>query len=120
MKNKILVCEDEKEVRELLKDILERKECEVYIAEDGKEAVDKTRELKPDLILLDIRMPKLNGLEAAKEIREFDKKVKIIFITGFQSLEITKEAAKYDIFDYINKPTSTQNLLETIQNALKQ
>lgn len=119
MSKKILICEDENEVRNLLKELLEKKECEVYIAADGKEAVEKAKETKPDLIILDIRMPKMDGLEAAKKIRVFDKKAKIIFLTGFQSPEIVKEAEKYNIFDYIVKNASATDILNSIQNALK-
>jgi CheY-like chemotaxis protein len=116
---KILICEDEKDVWEFLESLLIKAGFEVHIATDGKEAVDKAREIKPDLLLLDIRMPKINGLEAAKMIRDFDRVVKIIFLTGFQSQELLKEAAKYDISDYIIKNMSTKEILKVIQDATK-
>ena len=116
---KVLICEDEKEVQGLLKDILLKNKYEVYTAEDGKTAIAKTREIKPDLLLLDIRMPKLDGLEVAKEIRDFNTEVKIIFITGFQSPEISKEAAKYNILGYIVKPSPAKAILQVIKQALK-
>jgi CheY-like chemotaxis protein len=119
MNPKILICEDEKEVRELLSTVLVKNRFDVYIAEDGQEAIEKTKEIDPDLLLLDIRMPKIDGLEAAKRIRKFNISVKIIFITGFQSPELTKEAAKYDISDYIVKTASTKDILKVIQDALK-
>ncbi|MFA5014634.1 MAG: response regulator [Actinomycetota bacterium] len=116
---KILICEDEKDVIELLNNLLIKAGFEVYIAIDGKETIDKTKKIKPDLLLLDIRMPKINGLEAAKMIRDFNREVKIIFLTGFQSQELLKEAAKYDIFDYIVKTSSTKEILKVIQEAAK-
>lgn len=116
---KILICEDEKDAQESLKNILLKRKYEVYTASDGKEAIDRSKETKPDLILLDIRMPKLDGLEVAKAIREFNTKTKIIFITAFHSPEITKEAAKYDIVDYILKPSTTEDILKVITSALK-
>jgi two-component system response regulator VicR len=115
---RILICEDEKDAQESLKNILVKKDYEVYEASDGKEAIDKTKEIKPDLILLDIRMPKIDGLEVAEEIRKFDTDAKIIFITGFQSSQIRQEASKYDISDYIVKPTSGEDIVAAVEKTL--
>jgi len=115
---KILICEDEQDTQDSLKNILERNEYEAYSAFDGKEAIEKIKEVNPDLVILDIRMPKLNGLEVAGEIRKFDKNVKIIFITAFQSHELSKEAAKYDIIDYIVKPAAAEDILKVIKESL--
>lgn len=115
---KILICEDEKDSRDSLKNILERKNYEVYTASDGEESIEKAKKVKPDLILLDIRMPKVDGLEAAKKIREFNSKTKIIVITSFQSPELYKEAAKYDIIDYVVKPSSTNDILKIVEKTL--
>lgn len=116
---KVLICEDEKSVQEFLQDILKEKNCKVFIAEDGQEAIDKAKEIKPDLILLDIRMPKLNGLEVAKKIRSFNKSAKLIFLTGFESPELSKEAEKYDILNYIVKSSPTKEVLKLINKALE-
>jgi len=116
---KVLICEDEKGVQEFLQNILKKKACEVFTAEDGQEAIDKAKEIKPDLILLDIRMPKLNGLEAAKKIRSFNKTSKLIFLTGFESPELSKEAQQYDILNYIVKSSPTQEVLKLIDKALE-
>jgi DNA-binding NarL/FixJ family response regulator len=64
-------------------------------------------------------MPKIDGLEAAKEIRTFDKKAKIIFLTAFEGPEILKEASQYDIFDYIVKTAPMEKIMSVIQEALK-
>ena len=116
---KILICEDEMDVRESIKNILTQREFEVYTAVDGKEAIDKAAEVKPDLILLDIRMPKIDGLEVAKEVRKTDTNTKIIFITAYQSPELFKETTKYNILDYIVKPILPKDILEAVQKALK-
>jgi len=115
---RILICEDEKDAQDSLKNILIKKDYEVFTALDGKEAVEKAINVKPDLILLDIRMPKIDGLEVANEVRKQNLNSKIIFITGFQSSQIQQEANKYQIFDYIVKPSSPDDILKSIESAL--
>ena len=116
---KILICEDEPDAKESLASILKDKGYEVYTTDDGEQAIDVSRQNRPDVILLDIRIPKVDGLEVAREIRKFDSQTKIIFITAFQSPELLKEAAKYNFSDYIVKPTYPGTLLQAIEQSLK-
>jgi CheY-like chemotaxis protein len=111
---KILICEDEIDAREIMAKILANNEYEIAVAEDGKTALDRFKEFKPDLVLLDVRMPKIDGLEVAKEIRKSDAAVKIIFITAFVGDEIRREASQYNISDYIVKPIPKDILLQKI------
>lgn len=99
--------------------MLGRRNYEVTGAINGTDALEQAKKFQPDLILLDIRMPKIDGIEVARSIREFDKKVKILFVTAFDSLEMKKEAARFDISGYIVKPFPPENLLEAIDQALK-
>ncbi len=116
---KILICEDEQDIRDSLMKILSRSEYEVQSCENGKDAIDRTREFKPNVILLDIRMPKIDGLEVAKEIRKFDKLVKLIFLTAFASEEIRREASRYDIADYLVKPILPEVIIQKIEQSLQ-
>lgn len=116
---KILICEDEADAVVYLNNHLRKREYEVHTAVNGEEAIEKARKLKPDLILLDIRMPKVDGLEVAKEVRKFDTQAKIIFITAFASPQLQQEAIKYDISDYIVKPTSNEEIAKAVEAALK-
>jgi two-component system response regulator VicR len=116
---KILICEDEADAVTYLNDKLKKDDYEVHTAVDGKEAIEKAKEVKPDLILLDIRMPKLDGLEVAKQIRKSDTHTKIIFITAFASPQLKQEAIKYNISDYIVKPTSNEEIVKAVESALK-
>ena len=93
----ILISEDEPDAQESLKNILKAKDYAVYTAKDGAEAIDVAKEINPDLVLLDIRMPKVDGLEVAREGRKFNSQTKIIFITAFQSPELVKEALKTEL-----------------------
>ena len=112
---KILICEDEYDASESMRNVLTKNNYEAFTAVDGLDAIKKTKEIKPDLILLDIRMPNLDGIDVARQIREFDTNVKIVFISGFQSNELFKEASKYNISNYIVKPTSTTDILKAVQ-----
>ncbi len=116
---RILVCEDEEDMQVILTAVLAKRGFEVDIAKDGLEARHKAKKLKPDLILMDIRMPKLDGLEVAKEVRKFDDKVKIIFMTAFQGQELQHEAAKYNITAYLNKAIPIDEIIKTIEGALQ-
>jgi len=116
---KILICEDEQDVQASLKNMLSRRNYDVQGAANGTDALELAKKFQPDLILLDIRMAKIDGIEVARTIRESDTKVKILFVTAFDSLEIKKEAARYDISGYIVKPFPIENLLQTVEQTLK-
>src|SRR3989338_4506215 len=114
----ILLCEDEPDIQRTLKNILKKRGYEVRAAKDGEEAINIAKKINPDAILLDIRMPKVDGLEVAREVRKCNTQTKIIFITAFQSPELCREAAKYNIFDYIVKPASAESILTIVNKAL--
>ena len=115
----ILLCEDEPDIQRTLKNILKKRGYEVRTAKDGEEAINIAKKINPDAILLDIRMPKVDGLEVAREIRKCNAQTKIIFITAFQSPELSKEAAKYNISDYLVKPASPGKILKAVEDALR-
>lgn len=119
MMKKILLCEDEKDIQNSIMGMLSEKGYAVDVARDGQESIAKTKEVQPDLILLDIRMPKIDGIAVAKEIRKFNHQTKIIFITGFQSPQLAQEVTKYNIADYLVKPLTSQALLKAIEKALQ-
>src|SRR3989338_5077680 len=115
----ILLCEDEPDIQRTLKNILKKRGYEVRAAKDGEEAINIAKKINPDAILLDIRMPKVDGLEVAREVRKCNTQTKIIFITAFQSPELSKEAAKYNISDYLVKPASPGKILKAVEYALR-
>lgn len=118
-KIKILICEDEAASQKAITNILAKRKYEVHTAADGQESLVKAKEVMPDLIILDIRMPKIDGIEVLKRIREFDTKVKIIIVTAFQSPQLSQEASVYDISDYLVKPLSGEKLLEVVEKTLQ-
>ena len=101
---RVLVVDDEPVAVELLHAFLADKGLEVLTASDGEEALRQVKEHRPHLILLDVRMPKLNGLEVLKRVREIDHEVGVIMVTAVNEEETGREALKLGAFDYITKP----------------
>ncbi len=110
--SKILVVDDEVKACDLLKRFLEKKGYDVITANNGEDAIAKVKNEKPDVILLDIRMPGMEGTEVLKRIREFDKDIGIIMVTAVKEEETGKKALKSGADEYITKPIDF-NYLET-------
>lgn len=115
---KVLIVDDEKPVCDMLNKFLIKKGYKTLIALSGKEAIKKVKEEKPHMILLDIRMPEMNGIEALKKIRKIDKKAGIIMITAVQDDETGKECLELGAYDYITKPLSLDYLEQALAMKL--
>lgn len=113
----ILFVEDNIDIREEMELYLSSVSKKYYIAEDGLEGLKLFKEKKPDMILSDITMPKMNGLDMAKEIRSLSSDVPIILLTGQNDIELLKEAIDLSIDKYINKPINLK-LLSTSINKI--
>ncbi len=103
-KEKILVVDDDPAVNSLLKDFLTRKGYQVITASSGEEALEKFRDQRPMLILLDIKLPGMDGIVTLKRLREMDDKVGVIMITGVQEQEAFEQVKKLGAYEYIVKP----------------
>lgn len=114
----ILVVDDEPSIRRTLREILEFEDFEVDEAEDGEEALRKVRENRYDLMLLDIKMPKRDGMEVLHSISEEAIDVPVVMISGHGTIETAVEATKLGAFDFIEKPPDLNRLLLTVRNAL--
>jgi len=117
----ILVVDDEMTNRHLLKHILEDNYFFVVLAEDGEVGLEKARKVMPDLILLDIRMPKKNGLEVCLELQQDPamQEIPIIFITSVSESDIIVEGLNAGAVDYVKKPFKTKELLARIDIHLE-
>lgn len=115
---KILICDDEIGVRESLKLILSDK-YNLLFAENGTEALDLLQD-NPDTkaVLLDIKMPGMNGMEALKQIRSRNNKIAIIVITGYQSVETASRSIQSGATRYITKPFETETIINTVKEAI--
>ncbi|HZR96311.1 MAG TPA: response regulator [Gaiellaceae bacterium] len=114
---RILVAEDETIIRLDLKDLLERAGHEVCAeARDGEEAVELARSHRPDLTIMDVKMPRLDGIEAAKRILD-EQPMPIVMLTAYGQDELVSRAAEAGVFGYLVKPFREQDLLPAIQTA---
>ncbi len=116
---KILVIDDEKPIRNTLQEILEYEDHKVEIAADGFEGLEKAKENKYDIILCDIKMPNMDGIEVLEKLELVSPDVPVIMISGHGSVETAVEALKKGAYDFIEKPLELNRLLVTIRNALE-
>ncbi|MFD2682820.1 response regulator [Bacillus seohaeanensis] len=119
MANKILVVDDAAFMRMMIKDILTKNGFEVVgEAADGAQAVEKYKELSPDLVTLDITMPEKDGIAALKEIKEFDASARIIMCSAMGQQAMVIDAIQAGAKDFIVKPFQADRVIEAIQKAL--
>ena len=111
----LLYVEDELSVRELLSKRLEKIVKNLYVAQNGQEGYEKYLEFKPDMILTDISMPKLNGIEMTKKIRELDNQIPIIIVSAHSDSSFLLNAIEYGITGYLIKPIDKLKLLNTLE-----
>ena len=119
-REKILIVDDEKIVRESLYHWFEEEGYEVDIAEDGEAALKKYEKLKFDLLLVDMKMPGMSGLELLSRIKAIDCEAIVILITAFASVPTAISALKNGAFDYVTKPVDPDELAHLVQKALEQ
>ena len=117
---KILLADDLSFMRMVQKEILEEKGYLVVgEAADGIEAIEKYKTIKPDILILDITMPNMNGLDAMHKIFEIDKQAKIIMCSALGQQQLIVEAIKSGVKDFIVKPFKPERMLSAIEKALK-
>ncbi|MCB0733361.1 MAG: sigma-54-dependent Fis family transcriptional regulator [Flavobacteriales bacterium] len=114
---RILIVDDEKSIRETLKEILVYEDYEVEEAEDGKKALDLIKKFNYDAVLCDIKMPGLDGLELLEKAGEIAPELPFIMISGHGTIETALEATKKGAFDFVAKPPDLNKLLITVRNA---
>ncbi|MBP7497849.1 MAG: sigma-54-dependent Fis family transcriptional regulator [Bacteroidales bacterium] len=115
--SKILIIDDEKSIRSTLREILEYEKYDVSEAVDGMSAIEQVKTTKFDLVLCDIKMPKMDGMETLNQILNLSD-TPVIMISGHGNIETAVEAIKKGAYDYIAKPLDLNRLLITVRNAL--
>ena len=116
---KVLIVDDSATMRKIIEQILKSEMYDICgEASDGDEALEKYKELNPDIITLDIHMPKVSGIQALSEILKFDPNAKVIMLTSEGQKETVMEAVKMGAKNYIIKPPDRKNVLEKIEAVL--
>jgi two-component system nitrogen regulation response regulator NtrX len=116
--SKVLIVDDERSIRHTLRDILEFEKYDVDEASDGMEALVKIKQGHYDVIILDIKMPKMDGMDALDRIQEIARETPVVMISGHASIDTAVEAVKKGAFDFISKPPDLNRLLITLRNAM--
>ena len=116
----ILVTDDEKSIRNTLREILEFEGYQVEEAENGRQAIEKVKSEPIDLMILDIKMKGMDGIEVLEKSKEIKTELPIIMISGHGTIKIAVEATKIGAFDFIEKPPDLNRLLISVRNALSQ
>jgi two-component system response regulator AtoC len=113
----ILVCDDEESVRSSVKLVLER-DYELIFASDGEEALKQFEAQPVDLVLLDIKMPKLGGLDVLKTLMSRQPAPRVLMLTAYHSVELAQRATQAGAIDYVSKPFERKELLAAVDRAL--
>ena len=118
--SKILIIEDEAAIRRVLTKILseENDSYKVEEAEDGLQGIEKVKNEDYDLILCDIKMPKMDGVEVLEAVKKIKPEIPMVMISGHGDLETAINTMRLGAFDYISKPPDLNRLLNTVRNAL--
>ncbi len=114
----ILIVDDEETIRFSIKEFLDGQGYEVIVAETCEQALEKIHEFLPDLVLLDLRLPNMDGIELLEKIRAKDPNILMIVMTGYGSIDSAVEAMKMGAYDYLEKPFKTEHLKLVIEKAL--
>lgn len=118
---KIMIVDDEETLATFLAKVLkeDNPEFDIEVKLTGEEALEALPETMPDLVLLDIRLPKKDGTEVLKEIKEFDRNIQVVMMTGYASLDTAVTSLREGAYDYINKPFETSQVKTIVKNALE-
>jgi two-component system, OmpR family, alkaline phosphatase synthesis response regulator PhoP len=120
-KSRILIADDNAPNVELLEAFLAEFDCEIAVAVDGRDTLDKVASFKPDLILLDIMMPKLSGFEVCRKLKQdpATKDIMVLMVTALNELGDIERAVDSGTDDFLSKPVNKLELLKRVENMLK-
>jgi two-component system nitrogen regulation response regulator NtrX len=116
---RVLVVDDEKGIREALTQLLEYEEIDVQACASGSEALQRYPEFRPHLVLLDVKMQGMDGLETLRKLRELDPHAQVVMISGHGTIQTAVEATQLGAYDFLEKPLDTDRILLTLRNALQ-
>ena len=112
---KVLICDDDLDFATTVAYILETEKCVPVVAESGEKAVEQVRRTEFDLVLMDIMMPGIGGVEAIRKIKRIDPKIRVIVMTGFSVTETINEALREGAVEVLYKPFDVDNFVKLVQ-----
>ena len=115
----VIVVDDEQSNREAVRRVLRRAGHDVFLAEDGEEGLHLLQEKKPHLLITDLKMPKLNGMELLKSTKQIHPDLDVIVMSAYGSVESAVDAMKEGAWDFISKPLHRDELLHSVRTALE-
>ena len=116
---KLLIVDDEMDIREFARNFFKKRGIEVFTSSSGREALSLIADNNPDLVLLDVRMEEMTGLEVLRELRKNNNPIKVIMVTGVEEEEVIKEANALGVISYIHKPLILEELEKIVLAELK-
>lgn len=116
---RVLLVDDETEFLETLVKRLRKRKLDVEAASSGKDALNALRNSPVDVVVLDVKMPDMDGIETLKEIKKIQPSVEVIMLTGHASVEVAMQGMELGAFDYLMKPMDIDELLYKLQDAYK-
>jgi CheY-like chemotaxis protein len=120
-KNRILIADDHDANRELLEAYLDGIDCQIEYAVDGQDTLNKVQKFRPDLLLLDVMMPRLSGFEVCKKLKQSPetKRIMVLMVTALNELGDIERAVLAGTDDFLSKPINKVELVKRVQNMLK-
>ena len=119
MSAKLLIVDDEQDVREFAANFFRKRKVEVFTASSGEEALKKVESEQPQVVLLDIKLDGMDGIEALRRIRELNKQIKVVMITGRNDEEAKQRTAELGAYGFVHKPLELDELEKVVLKLLE-
>ena len=116
---KVLVIDDDELVLKMMKEALESEMYQALATADGPQGITIYKQQRPDLVLLDLGLPSMSGIEVLREIRSFDPKARVIVVSGYGASESVSSAIRYGAWDFVEKSVELSELLKKVRAALQ-
>jgi two-component system response regulator (stage 0 sporulation protein F) len=118
LKHKVLIVDDQFGIRTLLNEVLQKEGYEIHQASNGFQALHIMEKHAPDLVLLDIKIPGMDGLEILKKMKEMDPEIRVIIMTAYGELDMIEETKKHGALDHFSKPFDIGEIQEAVKQYL--
>lgn len=118
-KARVMIVDDEERFRNTLKKLLIADGLDAHAVGSGKEAIEEMKKKEYDVILLDVKMPEMNGIEALAELKKINRGVEVIMLTGHASVDVAVEIMRLGGYEYLLKPCPVEEIMEKIESAFE-